>query len=68
LYAPAFWTINGRVALRDLYIGEVKTELAVWGKNLTDRKVATTALYTPLATSAAYVPGRTYGLDLTVEF
>lgn len=68
LVTDGYWTFNSRISLRHLKIGPLETELAVWGKNLSDRKDITTALYTPLATSASYVPARTYGLDLTVEF
>ena len=35
---PAYWLLNGRIALRDLDLGGVKTELAFWGRNLTDAK------------------------------
>ena len=68
LVTPGYWTINSRIALGDLKLGSVDAEFALWGKNLTDRKDATTVLFTPLATSAAYVPGRAYGLDLTFDF
>lgn len=63
-----YFTFNGRISLRNLKIGPLDTELAVWGKNLSNRRDITTTLYTPFATSASYVPARTYGLDLTVEF
>ncbi|MEJ5976213.1 TonB-dependent receptor [Novosphingobium sp. PS1R-30] len=63
-----YWTINGRIALRHLALGPVDAELALWGKNLTNRRDMTTALFTPFATSASYVPARTYGIDLSIEF
>ncbi|MCW1428117.1 TonB-dependent receptor [Novosphingobium sp. JCM 18896] len=63
-----FALVNGRVALRHLSIGGADAELAVWGKNLTNRKDATFALFTPLATSANYVAPRTYGVELSIEF
>jgi iron complex outermembrane recepter protein len=68
---PAYWLLNGRIALRDLDIGGVKTELAVWGKNLTDEKAVAFALgilQPPLLASANYIPARTYGVDLTIQF
>lgn len=68
LVTPGYWTINSRISLGDLRLGSINAELALWGKNLTDRKDATTVLFTPLATSAAYVPARTYGLDLMFDF
>jgi iron complex outermembrane receptor protein len=63
-----FALLNARLALRHLKIGTGEGELAVWGKNLTDRKDATFALFTPLATSANYVAPRTYGIDLIMDF
>lgn len=68
LETPDYWTINSRIALTDLRFGSIGGEIALWGKNLTDRKDATTVLYTPLATSASYVSARTYGLDVMFDF
>jgi iron complex outermembrane receptor protein len=68
LDAAGFWTLNSRIALNKVKLGAVEGEFALWGKNLTNNKEATTALFTPLATSASYVPARAYGLDLTFEF
>lgn len=68
LRTPGYFTVNGRVALKRIPIGPVSGELAVWGKNLTDRRDITTALYTPFSTSASYVPARTFGVDMSIEF
>ena len=67
-YVPAYWILNGRVALRELNLGGVNTELAVWGRNLTDRKVASFALDLKFGGGANYIPARTYGADLTIKF
>ncbi len=61
-------TVNGRVALKHLKIGGADAELAVWGKNLTNRKDAIGSLPVGLVTSLNYIPPRTYGIDLGVEF
>ncbi len=63
-----FAQVNGRVALRHLAVAGAEAELALWGKNLTNRKDATFALITPLASSANYVAPRTYGVELSMEF
>lgn len=63
-----YWIVNGRIALRNLDLGGVKTELAVWGKNLANRKDLSSALIQPLASSANFVAARTYGLDLAISF
>lgn len=65
---PGYFTLNGRIALKRIPIGPVSGELALWGKNLTDRKDITTALFTPFSTSASYVPARTFGVDMSIEF
>jgi iron complex outermembrane receptor protein len=66
---PAYWLINGRVALRDLNFGGINTELAVWAKNLTDQKVLSAGLnLANIFASANFIPARTYGADLTIRF
>ncbi|MBV1690396.1 TonB-dependent receptor [Novosphingobium sp. G106] len=65
----ASWTVNARAALRNIDIGGVKTEVAVWAKNLTQNREATFALTTLGVFGAAnYVPARTIGADLTIQF
>ena len=68
LFSPGHWKLNGRAALRHLDIGGVQAELAVWGRNLTDKRYATSILYLPFGQAANYDQGRSYGLDLTIEF
>ena len=65
---PSYWVFNGRIALKDLDLGGVKTELAAWGRNLTDNRSANYALNFGIMGAANYIPARTYGLDLTVQF
>jgi len=67
---PAYWLLNGRAALKHLKIGPVEGEIAVWGKNLTNRKDMqfSLALGPSLSTSANYIPARTYGIDLSIDF
>jgi hypothetical protein len=63
------WTVNTRVALKNLSIGGEKAELAGWVRNLTQNREISFANQTlRLLGSANYVRARTYGLDLTVEF
>ena len=66
---PAYWVVNGRVSLRDLDLGGVKTELAVWGRNLNNAKARSFELnLNDIFLSANYIPARSYGLDLTIQF
>jgi len=60
--------VNGRIALRHMKIAGADTELAIWGKNITNRKDATFALNVGYATSLNYLPPRTFGVDLNVDF
>ncbi|MEZ5742799.1 MAG: TonB-dependent receptor [Sphingomonadaceae bacterium] len=70
LEQPSYWLVNGRIALRDLInIDDKKAEVAVWGKNLTDSRAIGFALnLNQIFASANYIPARSYGVDLTIEF
>jgi iron complex outermembrane receptor protein len=61
--------VNARLSLRDVKIGGAKAEFAVWSKNLTDARAPTFGLdlFNQVA-SLNYIPARTYGGDLTIEF
>jgi iron complex outermembrane receptor protein len=67
--ADAYWQVNGRIALRDLDLGGVNTELAVWSKNLTNAKAPTFALdlFNQVG-SRNFIPARTYGVDFIIDF
>jgi iron complex outermembrane receptor protein len=68
LATPAYWLVNGHAALRNIKLGPVDAELAVWGKNLTDKKYLANVLYLPFGTAGNFIPARSYGLDLTIDF
>lgn len=65
---PSYWVFNARVALRDVDLGGVKTEIAAWGRNLSDNRSASYALDLGVVAGANFIPARSYGLDLTVQF
>jgi len=74
-YAPgiiadgAYWLLNGRIALRDIEIGGAKAELGLWGKNLSNVREKTFGLeISGIISGANYVPARSYGLDLIIEY
>ncbi|MBV1687307.1 TonB-dependent receptor [Novosphingobium sp. G106] len=68
-YTPATWILNGRVALRDIDVGGVKGQVAVWARNLTDNKNPLSVLiFGSSEVNANYQPARTFGADFTVEF
>jgi iron complex outermembrane recepter protein len=61
--------VNARAALRHINIGGIDAEFAVWSRNLTQNREATFALQTLGVFGAAnYVPARTFGADLTIQF
>jgi iron complex outermembrane receptor protein len=61
--------VNGRVALRELNLGGVNAELAVWGRNLFDKQRLSYALnISNIFIGGNYIPARSYGMDLTVSF
>ena len=67
-YSPSTWIVNGRAAITDINLGGVKTELAVWGKNLTNDDSVTFALINGFEASANYQAARSFGADLTISF
>jgi iron complex outermembrane receptor protein len=67
-FGQPYWLVNGRMALRHLNIGPAEAELALWGKNIFNRRDFNFVLPTPLATSANYVTARTYGVELIMDF
>ncbi len=65
---PAFWTWNGRAAIKDIDLDGVKMEVAVWGKNIFDNKSRNFELVQELIASANFIPARSFGLDVTFGF
>lgn len=62
--------LDGRVMLTDLSIGPNKGQIALWGKNLTNRKYRVSGIdfgSLGFATNTYSLP-RTYGIDLKLEF
>ena len=68
LGTSGFMMVNGRIALRHINVGPVEAELALWGKNLTNRKDATFGLGVGYSSSLEYLPPRTFGVDLNIDF
>lgn len=68
LISPGHWKFNARAALKHIELGGIKSEIALWGRNLSNKRYATSTLFLPWGNSATYDTGRTYGVDLTVEF
>jgi iron complex outermembrane receptor protein len=68
-YLDPYWVVNGRVSLRDVGIGGAKAEVGFWVKNLNNARASTFALnlFNTLAT-ANFIPARTYGIDLILEY
>lgn len=65
---PPQWILNSRVALRDVRFGQIKTELALWARNLTDNKDPLFPLLVPFVGSSSYQQSRTFGLDLIFRY
>ena len=65
---PATWVVNGRLALRDVKIGRVNAEVALWAKNLTDDRSSTFPEVLGFITASNYQPARTFGIDVNLKF
>ena len=67
-YAQAAWIVNGRVALQDINIGGVTTEVALWGKNLTQNRDLRYILNVAGALAGNFQAARTLGVDLKIHY
>ena len=69
-FSPARWILNGRVALRDVPIGDrAKGELAIWGRNLTNNRLSTFPFaFSNFLFTNSYERARTWGLDFTFRY
>lgn len=69
LYTESYWIVNGRVALKEMNLGGIKADLAVWARNLFDKQRFSYALnISNIFIGGNYIPARSYGMDLTVSF
>ena len=63
-FAKARTIFNGRVALRDIRVGPVNAEVALWGRNLSNNKDVLYQLqFGDFELNSSYQPARTYGVD-----
>ena len=54
--------------IKNIEFGGAKAELSVWGRNLTDRNYENSNLFLPTGTAINYMPARTYGVELGIQF
>ena len=67
--SPSRWILNSRIALRDIKLGAVNAELAVWARNLTNNKDATyTLIFGALNVNSSFQQQRTLGADFSINF
>lgn len=62
--------INGRISLSDIPVGldGGSLQVALWGKNLTDREWVTYSIQSAYSLSKAYGMPRSYGIDVTFRY
>lgn len=66
---PAYWVVNGRVALKEVTSGPGQVEVAAWVKNLFNDDTAMFPLILQnTIKSSSFIPARSYGLDVTFRF
>ena len=66
--SPAAWSVNSRLALRNMEFGAGKAELAFWAKNIFDNDVSVFPINFSTVASASYERARTFGVDLILDF
>ena len=64
----ASWILNGRIALADMDLSGATTQIALWGRNLTNNKSIAYGVAQTFLGSATFERARTYGIDITVGF
>jgi iron complex outermembrane receptor protein len=67
--SPARWIVNTRVALRDIPLGRVKGEIAVWSRNLTNnRDTLFPFQFGTILFTNSYQSARTFGADFVLKY
>lgn len=66
--SPAHWKLNGRAAIKHINIGGAEAELSVWGRNLTNKRYASSILNLVGFTTATFEQARTFGVELGIQF
>lgn len=64
---PAYWLVNGRIGVADVPLGGAKVSLSVFGDNIFDKRYISFGAPVLLFTGS-YERGRTYGVELGVNF
>jgi iron complex outermembrane receptor protein len=69
-FSPGRWILNGRVALRDVPIGDrAKGELALWGRNLANNRLSSMPFaFSNFLFTNSYERARTWGVDFTFRY
>lgn len=67
-YSPSAWTVNSRLALTDIQLGDWSAEVALWGRNLTDDDEMSFLLNVNGGQAAAFPEERIYGIEFMVEY
>jgi len=68
-FVPSQWTVNGRVALRNIEIGGGNAEVGVWARNLFNNdKPLFPFQFGDILLTSSYAQPRTFGLDVVVRF
>jgi iron complex outermembrane receptor protein len=65
----ANWVVNGRAALRNLKLGPVDSEFAIWSRNLFNNKSASYVFnINNFSAGGTFEPARTFGADLIIKW
>lgn len=67
-HVDASWIVNGRIALADMDLSGAKTQIALWGRNLTNNNSIAYATAQAFLGTATFERARTYGVDISVDF
>ena len=66
---PSYGLLDGRIALTDIELGGGTTaEVALWGKNLTDKEYLVSAINLSILTLSQFGDPRSFGGELRIRF
>ncbi|WP_332818232.1 TonB-dependent receptor [Sphingopyxis sp.] len=66
---PSYGLLDGRIALTEIELGgDATAELALWGKNLTDKEYKVSAINLGVLTLGQYGDPRSFGGELRIRF
>ncbi len=66
--SPGHWKFNGRIGIKNIPLGRIDAELALWGRNITNKRYATSNIFLSQGVPLEFDQGKSYGVDFGIAF